>query len=211
MTNSTIAIIDANIRSGQDELAREEVLARLESYREPCVTPLWVNWLRGRADLRVICVVHELNRLDDFLIDVVREAIGVTGTRAVLSFGGHVNFDNFMEIPLVAARNQHMYAAAVRIELIPGYDHTAFDAIWTLPRHPHVRPVWLLRTYHSFDSDLNMLLLSDDEASITGYVMSWIRPVPGVADTVVHDVKDWHMLAKSEDMIAVAEEFFSLG
>jgi len=44
--NDTIAIIDADIRSGQDELAREEVLARLHAYDGVCVTPLWVNWLR---------------------------------------------------------------------------------------------------------------------------------------------------------------------
>ena len=71
MSNNTIAVIDANIRSGQDELAREDVLARLRNYDQPCVTPLWVNWLRNRADLRIVCMVDELSRLDDFLIDVV--------------------------------------------------------------------------------------------------------------------------------------------
>lgn len=210
MSNGTIAIIDANIRSGQDEIAREDVLERLQNYKGPCVTPLWVNWLRSRADLRIVCLVSELHRLDDFLIDVVRNALGVTGTRAALSFGGLAHIENLLEIPIVAAGNRGLYAATVRIELTPGYDRAAFDAIWSLPEHPQVKPVWLLRTYHSFDADLNMLLLSDDEAAITGYIMSWVRPVKGVADTNINTIKDWRMLATPEQMIEAAEQFFQL-
>ncbi len=208
MSNGTIAIIDANIRSGQDEIAREDVLERLLNYEGTCVTPLWVNWLRARADLRIVCLVSELHKLDDFLIDVVRNALGVTGTRAALSFGGLVHTVNLMDIPLAAAGNRGLFAATVGIDLIPGYDSAAFDAIWSLPEHPHVKPVWLLRTYHSFDADLSMLLLANDEASITGYIMSWVRPVKGVADTNISTVKDWRMLATSEQMIEVAEQFF---
>ncbi|HEY51973.1 MAG TPA: hypothetical protein G4N94_00770 [Caldilineae bacterium] len=210
MSNGTIAIIDANIRSGQDEIAREEVLERLQNYDGPCVTPLWVNWLRARADLRIVCLVSELHRLDDFLIDVVRDALGVIGTRAALSFGGMAHIAHLMDIPIAAAGNRGLFAATVRIVLTPGYDRAAFDAIWSLPEHPHVKPVWLLRTYHSYDADLSMLLLSDDEAAITGYIMSWVRPVKGVADTSISTVKDWRMLATQEQMIEVAEQFFQL-
>ncbi len=210
MSNSTIAIIDANVRSGQDELAREDVLTRLQSYDEPCVKPLWVNWLRARADLRIVCFVNDLSRLDDFLIDVVRGATGITGTRAALSFGGQVHAERLMDIPLVAAGNQNMFAANISIELIPGHDRSAYDAIWSLPEHPHVKPVWLLRTYHSFEADLSLLLLSDEEPAITGYIMSWVRPVKGVDDTVISTVKDWRMIATQDHMIEVAEQFFSL-
>ncbi len=210
MNNGTIAIIDANIRSGQDEIAREDVLERLQNYDGVCVTPLWVNWLRSRADLRIVCLVSDLPRLDDFLIDVVRNALGVTGTRAVLSFGGSAHIANLMDIPLAAAGNRSLSAATVRIEVMPGFDRSAFDAIWSLPEHPHVKPVWLLRTYHSFNADLSMLLLSDDEAAITGYIMSWVRPVEGVADTNISTVKDWRMFATPEQMIEVAERFFDL-
>lgn len=210
MHHTTLAIIDANVRSGQDELTREDLLARLRSYSEPCVTPLWVNWLRERADLRIICMVHDLERLDDFLIDVVRESVGITATRAVLSFGGRVNLDTLMDIPLIAAGNQHMYASNVRIELAPGYDRVAFDGLWNLPLHPHVRPVWLLRTYHTYDSDLNLFLVSSRHADATGYVMSWVRTVEGVVDTVISDINDWVVLANAEQMVEVAERFFNL-
>ena len=202
----TIAIIDADIRSGQDELAREEVLARLHAYKGPCVTPLWVNWLRSRADLRVVCMVHDLNRLDDFLIDVLRDAKGVIGTRAVLSFGGRADINRLLEIPMAA--NGQLYAANVRIKLAPGYDREAFDAIWSLPQHPQVKPVWLLRTYHSYTADLNMLLFSNDYPAINGYITSWLRPVPGLVDTQLCDVIDWHLLASSDEMIQLAERFF---
>lgn len=210
MNHSTIAIIDTNIRSGQDELAREDLLRRLHNHNGSCVTPLWVNWLRARADLRILCMVHELHKFDDFLIDVVREATGVIGTRAALSFGGRAHIDHLMDITLAGAGDQSLRAASIRIVIRPGYDRSAFDAIWGLPPHPEIEPVWLLRTYHSFDADLSMLLLASDETAITGYVMSWIRPLPGVEDTVISNVTDWAFLASPDAMIQVAEQFFRL-
>jgi len=206
--NDTIAIIDTDIRSGEDELAREDVLARLQAYSGTCVTPLWVNWLRSRADLRVVIMVHDLSRLDDFLIDVLRDAKGVIGTRAALSFGGRANIMHLMEIPMAA--NGQFYAATVRIKLLPGYDRQAFDAIWSLPPHPSVNPVWLLRTYHGYDSDLNMLVFSESYPAINGFITSWLRPVAGLVDTLICDVTDWRLLATSEQMIALAERFFQL-
>ncbi|MBX7236758.1 MAG: hypothetical protein K1X65_20420 [Caldilineales bacterium] len=210
MHESTLAIIDANIRSGQDELAREDLLARLRAYHEPCITPLWVNWLRDRADLRLVCIVHRLDQLDDFLIDVVREATGVTGASAVLSFGGRANIARLMDIPLAAGGKRRLQAATVSIAVAPGYDRAAFDAIWQVRPHAQVQPVWLLRTYHSYDADLNLFLLARDEAAITGFVMSWVRPIEGVNDTVISSIKDWELMATGEQMIELAEEFFHL-
>ena len=204
--NHTIAIIDVDIRSGQDEVAREAVLARLQAFEGDCVTPLWVNWLRARADLRVVCMVHELTKLDDFLIDILREAQGVIGTRAVLSFGGRANIAHLMELPLAA--NGQLHAATVRIKLLPGFDTSAFEQIWALPQHPTVNLVWLLRTYHSYDADLSMLLFSEDYPAINGYITSWLRPVTGLVDSMVCDVVDWHLLASPEQMISLAERFF---
>ncbi len=202
----TVAIIDADIRSGEDELAREQVLDRLQRFDDASVTPLWVNWLRARADLRVVCMVHDLTMLDDFLIDVLREARGVISTRAVLSFGGRANINRLLEIPLAA--NGQLHAATVRIKLMPGQDRSAFDAIWNLPEHPQVKPVWLLRTYHGYDADLNMLLFADAYPAINGYLTSWLRPVPGLIDTQLCDVIDWHLLATPDQMIQLAEQFF---
>jgi len=151
-------------------------------------------------------MVHDLTRLDDFLIDVLREARGVIGTRAMLSFGGRANINRLMEIPMAA--NGQLHAATVRIKLLPGYDRTAFDRLWALPLHPNVNPVWLLRTYHGYDADLNMLLLSEDYPAINGYITSWLRPVAGLVDTEISDVTDWHLLATPEQMIQLAERFF---
>jgi len=205
---NTIAIIDADIRSGQDELAREEVLEQLRAYSGPCVTPLWVNWLRSRADLRLVCMVHDLHKLDDFLIDIFRESLGVIGTRAMLSFGGRANIAQLMEIPM-AAQGQ-LYASTVSIKLKPGYDRSAFDAIWNIPAHPEVKPVWLLRTYHSYSADLSMLLFSESYPAINGYITSWMRPVEGMADTLICDVTDWRLLATPDQMIELADQFFHL-
>ncbi len=210
MHQSTLALIDVNIRSGQDESAREDVLARLRNHSDPALTPLWVNWLRERADLRIVCLVHRISKLDDFLIDTLRGAVGVAGTQAVLSFGGAAHTARLMDIPLAAGGKNRLHAATVNIDLAPGYDRAAFDAIWRIPPHPQVKPVWLLNTYHSFGADLSMLLLSRDEPAITGYVMSWVRTIDGVEDTTISSIKDWVLLANQDQMVEVAEEFFHL-
>ena len=210
MHESTLAIIDVNIRSGQDEAAREDVLARLRNHNDPAISPLWVNWLRERADLRIICMVHKISKLDEFLIDTLRDAVGVVGTQAVLSFGGQAHTARLMDIPLAAGGKNRLHAANVNIDLAPGYDRAAFDAIWRIPTHPQVKPVWLLNTYHSFGADLSMMLLSSDEPAITGYVMSWVRTIEGVEDTSISSIKDWVLLANQDQMVEVAEEFFHL-
>jgi hypothetical protein len=130
----------------------------------------------------------------------------VDGITDVLSFGGRANINHLLEIPMAA--NGQLYAANVRIKLAPGHDRSAFDAIWGLPEHPAVKPVWLLRTYHGYDADLNMLLLSSDHPAINGYITSWLRPVTGLVDTQLCDVIDWRLLASSEQMIQLAEQFF---
>ncbi|MFN2202283.1 MAG: hypothetical protein ACK2UO_13820, partial [Caldilineaceae bacterium] len=57
---SVLAFVDADIMSGKDELAREELLRNVRRYKSAGVSPLWVNWLRQRADLRFVCLVRDL-------------------------------------------------------------------------------------------------------------------------------------------------------
>ena len=99
----TLAVIDIDIISGQDELAREGLLANLKHHPDPCLTVLWVNWLRERADLRVVCLIHDLARLDDFLVDVIRSVPGVRGTSAQLAFDGMTRADALMDVSMLGA------------------------------------------------------------------------------------------------------------
>ena len=52
----TLTFIDADIISGKDEIAREELISRVSQYRTAGVAPLWVNWMRHRADMRFVCL-----------------------------------------------------------------------------------------------------------------------------------------------------------
>ena len=58
-----LAFVDADIASGKDEVAREQMLNNLRRYRANGVAPLWVNWLRQRADLRFACLVRDVGRV----------------------------------------------------------------------------------------------------------------------------------------------------
>ncbi len=54
-----------------------------------------------------------------------------------------------------------------------------------------------------------LLLLGKRLSSITGYVMSWVRTTPGVIDTELQTVMDWHWLASPDDLVDLVELFFT--
>lgn len=203
----TLAIVDIDIFSGQDELAREELLEHLRHFHEPCLTVLWINWLRERADLRVVCLVYDLEKFDDFLVNVIRNAPGVRGTAAQLAFDGVVRADVLMDVSLLNSGWDHRAAANVQVKLQPGREREAYDALLALPEHEQVQVVWVVKVFHSGDADLLMLLFGERTAALTGYVMSWIRTVPGVLDTQLSSVLDWRILGRTEDFLAVTQRF----
>lgn len=203
----TLAIIDIDIFSGQDELAREDLLENLRQFHEPCLTVLWVNWLRERADLRVVCLVYDLERFDDFLVNVVRKMPGVRGTAAQLAFDGVVHGDTLLDISMFNAGWDRRAAATVQVKLQPGREREAYNALLALPVHEQVQVVWVVKVFHSVDADLLVLLLGERAAALTGYVMSWIRMVPGVRDTQLSTVLDWRIFGRTEDFLEVTRRF----
>ena len=203
----TLAIIDIDIRSGQDELAREGLLQNLTECTQQHVTPLWINWLRERADLRVVCLVNDLASFDDFLVDVVRTVPGVRGTSAKLSFGGVVRGDKVMDLFLQDSVWDRRAAATVMVKSQAGQDHAVYEQLVRLPRHQHVEVVWVLKLFHSIEADMVLLLLGERTSALTGYVMSWVRTLPGVVDTELTSVLDWRILGNTEDFIALTQRF----
>ena len=203
----TLAVIDIDIFAGQDEAVREGLLENLANSETECITPLWVNWLRERADFRVVCLVHDLMRFDDFLVDVIRAVPGVRGTAAQLAFDGSVRCDALMDLPLQNSVWDRRAAATVTIKSQPGRDREVYQALTQLPPHQQVEVVWVVKLYHSTDADLQVLLLGERTAALTGYVMSWIRTQPGVVDTQLTSVLDWQVIGATEDFIALAQRF----
>ena len=204
-----LAFVDADIVSGKDELAREELLDNLRRYTSHGVAPLWVNWLRQRADLRFVCLVRDVSEFNDFMLDMVRSVDGVRETRTILSFGGRADIDTLLDLEMEVSPNSHMVASIVQIDVEAGADRACFQTLLDLPPHPDVRRVWLLNCYHSDDTDLMLLLLGKNIAALTGYMMSWVRTTPGVIDTEMSTVLDWRWLASPEDIVELCELFFT--
>lgn len=203
----TLAVVDIDIFSGQDELARERLLENLAGFHKTAVMPLWVNWLRERADLRVVCLICDLEQLDDFLVDIIRTVPGVRGTSALLAFDGMVRGEPLLDVSLLDSGWDRRASATVMVKSQPGRDREVYQALLELPRHEEVEVVWVVKLFHSVDADLLMLLLGERTAALTGYVMSWIRTVPGVLDTQLSSVLDWRILGKTEDFIALTQRF----
>ena len=206
--STALAFVDADIISGKDEVAREQLLNNLMSYNSNGVAPLWVNWMRSRADLRFACLVRDLQEFNRFMLDVVRSVEGVRETRTMLSFSGRADIDTLLELEMEVSPSSQTIAASVVIDVQPGMDRRCFQALIDLPPHPDVRRVWLLNTYHSDDADLMLLLLGKNMAALTGYMMSWVRTTPGVIDTEMSTVLDWRWLAEPDDIVELCELFF---
>jgi hypothetical protein len=203
----TLAVIDIDIYAGQDEQAREGLLENLATSRDRCITPLWINWLRERADLRVVCLVHDLLRFDDFLVDVIRTIPGVRGTAAQLAFDGAVCGDAIVAVALQNSVWERRAAATVEVKTQPGRDREVYEALVGLPKHKQVEVIWVVKLFHSTEADLMLLLVGERTAALTGYAMSWVRTVPGVVDTQVTSVLDWQILGTSDDFAILAERF----
>jgi AmmeMemoRadiSam system protein B len=138
---------------------------------------------------------------------VVRSVDGVRETRTTLSFGGRVDFNALFDLEMEVSPSSNTVATSVWIDVQPGMDRQCFQAILDLPTHPDIRRVWLLNCYHSDDADLLLLLLGKNVAALTGYVMSWIRTVPGVIDSEMSSVLDWRWLASPEDIVELDSWF----
>lgn len=203
----TLAVVHVDIASGADELARERLVANLQAHQNPCLSVLWINWIRERADLHVVCLIYDLEVFDDFLIDTIRSAPGVRGTSAQLAFDGVVRSEALMDVSMLNSGWDRRAAATVQVKLQPGRDQEVFAALRDLPPHELVDVVWVVKVFHSQDADLQILLLGERTAALTGYVMSWIRTVPGVLDTSLTSVLDWRILAETEQFVALCERF----
>lgn len=207
-TRPVLAFVDCDIVSGKDEIAREQLLDNVRRYRTSGVTPLWVNWLRHRADLRFVCLVRDFNEFNAFMLDVVRSVEGVRETSTTLSFGGRADLDTLLDLEMEVSNGNRM-AVTVSVDVQPGLDRRCFQGLLDMPPHPDVRRVWLLNTYHSDKADLQLLLVGKSLSAVTGFVMSWVRTNPGVLDTEIDTVLEWRWLAHPDDIIELCEMFFT--
>ena len=132
---------------------------------------------------------------------------GVRGTSAQLAFDGMVRGEPLMDVSLLDSGWDRRAAATVMVKSQPGQDREVYQALLELPHHEEVEIVWVVKLFHSVDADLLVLLLGERTSALTGYVMSWIRTVPGVMDTQFSSVLDWRILGQTEDFIALTQRF----
>jgi DNA-binding Lrp family transcriptional regulator len=202
-----LTVIDIDVRANHDEQTREQLLERLKGYDDPAITVLWVNSLRMRADLRVVCLANDLARLDDFLMDVIRSVPGVRDTSAFIAFDGVVRGDVIESIPQQDSTWSRRASATVMIKTQPGEDCSVYQALADLPNNNQVDVGYVTKLLHCHACDMMVLLLGERTAALSGYVMSHIRTIPGVQDTEVISTLEWKVLADTEDLIAMAQAY----
>jgi hypothetical protein len=118
-----------------------------------------------------------------------------------------VRSESLMDVALLESVWDRRAAATVLVKSQPGADRQVYQALIDLPRHQKVELVWVVKLFHSGEADLLILLLGEVTSALTGYVMSWVRTVPGVVDTQLTSVLDWRIVGQTEDFITLAQRF----
>ena len=87
-------------------------------------------------------------------------------------------------------------SATAMIHIEPGKERAVYAALVALPRHNEVEVGYVTKLLHCHICDAMVMLIGERTASLSGYVMSWIRSIPGVTDTEVVSTLDWKVLAE---------------
>jgi DNA-binding Lrp family transcriptional regulator len=204
-----LAIIDVDVHANKDEAAREQILANLaaDQAQGSAVVLLWINWLRARADMRLVCLVRNLRAFDDFIIDVIRSVPGVRSTSARLTLDGLVHSELVEALPLQDSVWTRRASATVEINVEAGHERAVYVALGALPKHDEVEVGYVMKCLHGGTCDMIVLLLGPRTEALSGYVNGRIRTIPGVSDTLLFSMLDWKVMARTEDLLTLVQCF----
>lgn len=203
-----LAFIDAVTEPHKDEAARRALQENLQMWHRSGVAPLWLNTFRHRAaDVRLACLVQDFHKFNTLLQDEVRSVEGVRQTRTAFGFHGVANMDLLLDLEMEVLPDADASTCYLNLRVAPGADHQVLAAVHGLPGDAGVGVVWALNTFNSHVGDLSLLLLGEDRAAISRFVMSDIRSIEGVVDTVEDEIVEWLWMADADAIIAVCEMF----
>ncbi len=206
----SLAIIDAVTEVDKDNAARQGLQHNLQEWRRSGVSPLWINSLRSRGDIRLVCLVQDFHKFNTLMLDEIRSVDGVRETRTIFGFDGVANLDLLLDLEMEVLPMTDLSSCYLYLRVSPGEDRNVLDAIRQLPQDGDVRMVWALNTYNSQTGDLFLLLLSAAERLTREFIQNPIRAIPGVQDTVMDEIVEWSWMAEPDSIVLLCEMFFQL-
>ena len=206
----SLAIIDAVPEVDKDSEARQDLQHNLKEWRRSGVSPLWINSLRSRGDIRLVCLVQDFHKFNTLMLDEIRSVKGVRETRTIFGFDGVANLDLLLDLEMEVLPTTDLSSCYLYLRVSPGEDRNVLDAIRRLPPDGDVRLVWALNTYNSQTGDLFLLLLSTDDLLTREFIRNRIRAISGVQDTVMDEIVEWSWMADPDSIILLCEMFFQL-
>ena len=206
----SLAIIDAVTEVDKDNEARQGLQHNLQEWRRSGVSPLWINSLRSRGDIRLICLVQDFHKFNTLMLDEIRSVDGVRETRTIFGFDGVANLDLLLDLEMEVLPTTDLSSCYLYLRVSPGEDRNVLDTIRQLPQDGNVRLVWALNTYNSQTGDLFLLLLSTDDHLTRKFVRNHIRTISGVQDTILDEIVEWSWMAEPDSIILLCEMFFQL-
>ncbi len=206
----SLAIIDTVPEVDKDSEARQDLQHNLKEWRRSGVSPLWINSLRSRGDIRLVCLVQDFHKFNTLMLDEIRSVKGVRETRTIFGFDGVANLDLLLDLEMEVLPMTDLSSCYLYLRVSPGEDRNVLDAIRRLPPDGDVRLVWALNTYNSQTGDLFLLLLSTDDLLTREFIRNRIRAIAGVQDTVMDEIVEWSWMAEPDSIILLCEMFFQL-
>ncbi len=205
-----LAIIDAVTEVNKDNEVRQNLQHNLQEWRRSGVSPLWINSLRSREDIRLVCLVQDFHKFNTLMLDEIRSVNGVRETHTIFGFDGVANLDLLLDLEMEVLPTADLSSCYLYLQVSPGEDRNVLDAVRRLPPDGEVRLVWALNTYNSQAGDLFLLLLSEDDQGTREFIQNHIRAIPGVQDTETDEIVEWSWMAEPDSIISLCEMFFQL-
>ncbi len=204
----SLAIIDAFTEADKDRDARQDLEHNLKEWRRSGVSRLWINSLRSRGDVRLVCLVQDFHKFNTLMLDEIRSVRGVKETRTTFGFDGVANLDLLLDLEMEVLPMTDLFSCYLYLRVSPGEDRNVLEAIQHLPQDGDVRLVWALNTYNSQAGDLLLLLLSSNELNNEKFIQTHIRTISGVQDTEKDEIVEWAWMAEPDSIILLCEMFF---
>ncbi len=204
----SLAIIDAFTEADKDRDARQDLEHNLKEWRRSGVSRLWINSLRSRGDVRLVCLVQDFHKFNTLMLDEIRSVRGVKETHTTFGFDGVANLDLLLDLEMEVLPMTDLFSCYLYLRVSPGEDRNVLEAIQHLPQDGDVRLVWALNTYNSQAGDLLLLLLSSNELNNEKFIQTHIRTISGVQDTEKDEIVEWAWMAEPDSIILLCEMFF---
>lgn len=210
MSNELLVFVILDVEAGREAEALEGLSRNLADEVGGRFGPAAIWEIHQGTDLAVELRLQDpaaFAELDTLLVDKIRTVPGVEETMVRPIFSFRFIDPHGGELAYKAARSDSPEVLGVVLcDVECGKDRAVHEAMLQLKPAGGVTPVDVELAFHSVEFDLSVLLVGRTEEAFYRYLKEQIRPVDGVADTVLEVWEILKVFAGDEAFVSGWEE-----